>query len=129
MKVWFASGENEKANADPAVSGQPVKSESSSETTENKVTAEHHAAAKSGHFREFFHYFSEWRHLKVLIGTCTCWFLLDIAFYGINLNQNVVLQQIGYDGSSGTPWNRMFKVSTGNMINTVLGFVPGEIDR
>jgi len=51
--------------------------------------------------------------------------LLDIAFYGINLNQNVVLQQIGYDGSSGSPWNRLFKVSTGNIIVTALGFVPG----
>lgn len=47
-------------------------------------------------------------------------------FYGINLNQNVVLQQIGYDGSTGTPWNRLFKISTGGMIITALGFVPGK---
>lgn len=46
-------------------------------------------------------------------------------FYGINLNQNVVLQQIGYDGKTGTPWERLFKVSTGNLIVTALGFVPG----
>ena len=114
-----------KANADPAISEQPVKSESSSETTENKLTAEHHAAAKSGHFREFFQYFSEWRHLKVLIGTCTCWFLLDIAFYGINLNQNVVLQQIGFDGKTGSAWHKLFKIGVGNLIITALGFVPG----
>jgi len=50
---------------------------------------------------------------------------LDIAFYGINLNQNVVLEEIGYDGSSGSPWNRLFKVSTGGLIITALGFVPG----
>ena len=73
-----------------------------------------------------------------------CWFLLDIAyaylsfrsfrvngthpfhsFYGINLNQNVVLGQIGFDGKSGTEWNRLFKISTGNLIITALGFVPG----
>ncbi|KAG6901044.1 hypothetical protein C0995_001583 [Termitomyces sp. Mi166 len=47
------------------------------------------------------------------------------TFYGINLNQNVVLQQIGYDGKSGTAWHRMFKISTGNIIITALGFVPG----
>ncbi|KAG6899276.1 hypothetical protein C0993_011707 [Termitomyces sp. T159_Od127] len=47
------------------------------------------------------------------------------SFYGINLNQNVVLQQIGYDGASGTAWHRMFKISTGNIIITALGFVPG----
>ncbi|KAI6159849.1 major facilitator superfamily domain-containing protein [Pisolithus thermaeus] len=80
---------------------------------------------RKAHFREFLEYFSEWRHAKILIGTCTCWFLLDIAFYGINLNQNVVLQQIGYAGTTGTPWEKLFKVSTGNIIITALGFVPG----
>lgn len=29
---------------------------------------------------EFIEYFSEWRHAKVLIGTCMCWFLVDIAY-------------------------------------------------
>ncbi|KAG6853429.1 hypothetical protein C0991_004429 [Blastosporella zonata] len=74
---------------------------------------------------DFIVYFSEWRHAKLLIGTCMCWFLLDIAFYGINLNQNVVLQEIGFDGKKGTPWERLFKISTGNIIITALGFVPG----
>lgn len=80
---------------------------------------------KKAHFKEFLVYFSEWRHLKLLIGTSMSWLLLDIAFYGINLNQNVVLQQIGFDGSQGSPWTRLFKISTGNIIITVLGFVPG----
>ena len=34
---------------------------------------------KQAHFGEFVKYFSEWRHAKLLIGTCGCWFLLDIA--------------------------------------------------
>ncbi|KNZ79493.1 putative metabolite transporter C2H8.02 [Termitomyces sp. J132] len=77
------------------------------------------------HFRDFVIYFSEWRHAKILIGTCVCWFLLDVTFYGINLNQNVILQQIRYDGKMGTAWHHMFKISTGNIIITTLGFVPG----
>ncbi|KAF8202598.1 phosphate transporter [Mycena galopus ATCC 62051] len=80
---------------------------------------------KEAHFKEFLTYFSEWRHAKLLIGTCMCWFLLDIAFYGINLNQNVVLEQIGFAGKTGTPWEKLYKISTGNTIITVLGFVPG----
>ncbi|KAJ7511641.1 major facilitator superfamily domain-containing protein [Mycena galericulata] len=80
---------------------------------------------KKAHFKEFLIYFSEWRHAKMLIGTCVCWFLLDIAFYGINLNQNVVLQEIGFAGKTGTAWEKLFKVSTGNIIITALGFVPG----
>lgn len=31
------------------------------------------------HSKEFIKYFSEWRHAKLLVGTCMCWFLLDIA--------------------------------------------------
>ncbi|KAF6759249.1 phosphate transporter [Ephemerocybe angulata] len=80
---------------------------------------------KPAHFKDFYRHFSQWRNAKMLIGTSLSWFLLDIAFYGINLNQNVVLQQIGFDGKTGTEWNRLFKVSTGNMIITALGFVPG----
>ncbi|KAF7304109.1 MFS domain-containing protein [Mycena indigotica] len=80
---------------------------------------------KEAHFREFLVYFSEWRHGKILLGTAMCWFLLDIAFYGINLNQNVVLEQIGFAGKTGSDWEKLFKVSTGNMIITALGFVPG----
>lgn len=83
------------------------------------------ARRKKSHFKEFLTYFSEWRHAKILIGTSLCWFFLDIAFYGINLNQNVVLQQIGFDGSEGTPWEKLFKIATGNLIITALGFVPG----
>jgi hypothetical protein len=48
------------------------------------------------------------------------------SFYGINLNQNVVLQQIGFAGKSGTPWERLFEIGIGNLIITVLGFVPGR---
>jgi len=80
---------------------------------------------KKAQFSEFVQYFSEWRHAKILIGTCACWFFLDIAFYGINLNQNVVLLEIGYAGKTGNAWEKLFKVSTGNIIITVLGFVPG----
>ncbi|KAG5642701.1 hypothetical protein DXG03_002303 [Asterophora parasitica] len=96
-----------------------------SPTTSEEDAAPEVLATKKAHFSDFIKYFSEWRHAKLLIGTCMTWFLLDIAFYGINLNQNVVLQQIGFDGKHGTPWNRLFKISTGNLIVTSLGFVPG----
>ena len=52
--------------------------------------------------------------------------LVRNRFYDINLNQNVVLQQIRYDEKEGTPWNRLFKISTAGMIITALGFAPGK---
>ncbi|KAG6906723.1 hypothetical protein DXG01_012413 [Tephrocybe rancida] len=99
--------------------------EVASDTTTQDSEEPEFAVQKKAHFKDFLVYFSEWRHAKLLIGTCMTWFLLDVAFYGINLNQNVVLQQIGYAGKTGTPWHRLFKVSTGNIIITALGFVPG----
>lgn len=52
--------------------------------------------------------------------------LIYYSFYGINLNQNNVLEEIGYAGTTGTAWENLFKISTGNIIITVLGFVPGK---
>ncbi|KAL0960810.1 hypothetical protein HGRIS_005826 [Hohenbuehelia grisea] len=97
----------------------------SSTNVESAIGEATETAAKKAHFKEFIAYFSEWRHAKLLIGTCMSWFLLDVAFYGINLNQNVVLQQIGFDGAEGSPWEKLFKIATGNVIVTALGFVPG----
>lgn len=54
-------------------------------------------------------------------------YIRSLRFYGINLNQNFVLQQIGFDGNTGTPWEKLFKISTGNIIVTVLGFIPGML--
>ncbi|CAE6485683.1 unnamed protein product [Rhizoctonia solani] len=80
---------------------------------------------KKAQIHEFLLYISEWRHAKLLIGTALSWFLVDIAFYGINLNTNVVLQQIGFDGSGNNTWHKLFRIATGNLIITALGFVPG----
>ncbi|PPQ64102.1 hypothetical protein CVT24_008919 [Panaeolus cyanescens] len=110
--------EKEASSTDEASTSDDVDPEESTAPPEQ-------LAKKKAHFGEFVRYFSKWEHAKLLIGTSMCWFLLDISFYGINLNQNVVLQQIGYDGSTGSPWERLFKVSTGSIIITALGFVPG----
>lgn len=122
-----AEFEKEKADADekPSKNGSAEIVAETNESMDDKDLPLKVLIKKKAHFKEFLIYFSEWKHAKLLISTCMCWFLLDIAFYGINLNQNVVLAQIGFDGKSGTEWNRLFKISTGNMIITVLGFVPG----
>lgn len=70
---------------------------------------------------EFIEYFSEWRHLKLLIGTALNWFLVDITFYGINLNQSSILAAIGF--TSGSTWSKLMKTATGNLIITCAGFL------
>jgi len=48
-------------------------------------------------FRDFRRFFGLWKNGKVLLGTATSWFLLDIAFYGIGLNTSPILTIIGFN--------------------------------
>ncbi|OCT46997.1 putative inorganic phosphate transporter [Cladophialophora carrionii] len=75
-------------------------------------------------FRDFKTYFSEWKHAKVLFAVSMCWFLFDIAFYGVNLNQSVILSRIGY-GKADTPWGTLWNTAVGNIIVAAAGYLPG----
>ncbi|KIO24456.1 hypothetical protein M407DRAFT_244457 [Tulasnella calospora MUT 4182] len=120
-----------KNEATVSITEQPQEPSASASSSDVKTSDSASISApppenKTRQIREFINYFSEWRHFKILLGTCMCWFLLDIAFYGINLNQNVVLQQIGFDGHTGsTAWEKLYRLAVGNIIITALGFVPG----
>jgi MFS transporter, PHS family, inorganic phosphate transporter len=78
---------------------------------------------KRSHPGEFFKYFSELRHLKILIGTCMTWFLVDVAFYGINLNQSFILKAINF--TSKDPYTKLMKTALGNLIIITAGYLPG----
>ncbi|TEB27264.1 MFS general substrate transporter [Coprinellus micaceus] len=122
-----AKGAKEESRPSSPVDGESTKKggDGDSEDADVKSLRAEDVVKRPAHFKDFVRHFSQWENAKLLFATSASWFLLDIAFYGINLNQNVVLQQIGFDGSSGSPWHRLFRVSTGNIIITVLGFVPG----
>ena len=79
-------------------------------------------------FKEFFTYFREWKHFKLLLGTSVCWFVLDVAFYGINLNTGIIIEAIGYSGNfKEDVWYDLFKNSVGNLIITLMGLLPGYL--
>ncbi|KAJ2694004.1 hypothetical protein H4218_005802 [Coemansia sp. IMI 209128] len=77
--------------------------------------------------KTFVQYFSEWRHLKVLLGTSIAWFSLDVAFYGINLNSSIVIGAIGFAGDirADRPSRYIIRNCLGNIIINILGSVPG----
>ncbi|KAH7318816.1 inorganic phosphate transporter [Rhizoctonia solani] len=121
-------GEGQKENAEKKEKAVEDQFQSRSSSDHSSVSApqpEIVEIKKKAQIHEFLLYISEWRHAKLLIGTALSWFLVDIAFYGINLNTNVVLQQIGFDGSGNNTWHKLFRIATGNLIITALGFVPG----
>ncbi|KAI9029550.1 major facilitator superfamily domain-containing protein [Phycomyces nitens] len=79
---------------------------------------------KRNHWAEFTAYFGQWRHFKVLLGTSLSWFLLDIAFYGLGLNNSYVLAAIGYSRKP-TAFETLWANTVGQIIITCLGSVPG----
>ena len=88
-------------------------------------------------FREFRKYFSQWKNLKLLIGTSVCWFALDVGFYGATFSTYNILESIGYGGSfeisnistnisSNTHnYEVLYKNAVGYLIIDLMGLIPG----
>ncbi|KAI7045873.1 Repressible high-affinity phosphate, partial [Hortaea werneckii] len=58
----------------------------------------------------FFAHYSQWKYGKVLLGTAGSWFFLDVAFYGVGLNNSTILQAIGY-GKGDTVYEILYNIS------------------
>ncbi|CAG8561677.1 6092_t:CDS:2 [Dentiscutata heterogama] len=75
-------------------------------------------------WKDFKEYFSKWENGKILLGTSISWFVLDVAFYGIGLNNAIILQAIGFGDNQNT-FSTLWNLSVGNIIITILGTIPG----
>ena len=73
---------------------------------------------------DFFQHYRQWKHGKVLLGTAGSWFFLDVAFYGLSLNNTVFLQAIGF-ASGDTVYKVFFNTAVGNLIIVLAGAIPG----
>lgn len=73
---------------------------------------------------EFCLYFSEWRHLKLLISTALPWFLIDITLYGISLNTSVILTMMGFN-TGPNAYEKIMNVAIGGVIVCAAGWLPG----
>lgn len=118
---------NVKHDVEEATAAIAVKGDQLQESTiqaHNKRTIDSNMIEKRNHWAEFRAYFRQWKHLKVLLGTSLSWFLLDIAFYGLGLNNSYVLSAIGFSNKS-TAFETMWWNAIGQIIITILGSVPG----
>ncbi|KAL4073050.1 major facilitator superfamily domain-containing protein [Scleroderma yunnanense] len=89
-----------------------------------------HVKAPRASRADFIAYFSQWKNLKVIIGTAYSWFALDIAFYGLGLNSSIILTAIKFSPSSFTNTSRSVYESLRNncigiLILSVAGLIPG----
>jgi len=98
-----------------------------SDETEKGVTKveEPTESTEKASWADFRKYFGKWNNMRVLIGCAVSWFLLDIAFYGLSLNQSIILTAIGYVHKGASPYQTLWDVATGNAILSLMGTVPG----
>ncbi|KAI1116879.1 major facilitator superfamily domain-containing protein [Nemania sp. NC0429] len=81
-------------------------------------------AVPAASWRDACEYFLQWKNSKVLIGTTFSWFFLDFAFYGLGLNNQVVLQVIGY-ANGNSLHDILHRGAVGTIILVVAGSLPG----
>ncbi|KAJ1269701.1 hypothetical protein BS78_07G231500 [Paspalum vaginatum] len=67
------------------------------------------------------------RHGLHLLGTCSTWFLLDIAFYSQNLFQKDIFSAVGWIPSASTmsALEELFRIARAQSLIALCGTVPG----
>ncbi|KAJ0379352.1 hypothetical protein COL26b_002521 [Colletotrichum chrysophilum] len=78
----------------------------------------------SASWRDTFAFFAQWKNFKTLTGTALSWFFLDLAFYGLGLNNTSVLQAIGY-GDGANFYEKLHNQAVGMIILSSAGAIPG----
>ncbi|KAL7273946.1 Inorganic phosphate transporter pho84 [Rhizina undulata] len=73
---------------------------------------------------DFFGHYGQWRYGKILLGTAGSWFLLDVAYYGLSLNNSIILAAIGYSGQKNV-YKNLYNNAVGNLILICAGSIPG----
>ncbi|TPX33604.1 hypothetical protein SmJEL517_g03581 [Synchytrium microbalum] len=93
------------------------------------IDEKEHRPAKpvAGHIHNWDNFKEFWCskvNVYTLIGTAGPWFLIDIAIYGLGLNNTLILNAIGF-GASTDPWQNVQNLTVGNLIIALLGNIPG----
>lgn len=86
--------------------------------------AQQHLAAPKATWSDFISHYSQWKNGKVLLGTAGSWFFLDVAFYGLGLNNSIILSAIGWSGGSNV-YQIFYNTAVGNLILICAGAIPG----
>ena len=91
---------------------------------ETRAATEANYSVPKPSWSDFISFYSQWRFAKILIGTAGSWLVLDVAFYGLGLNNAVVLAAIGYTKEKHV-YLQLYNTTVGNLILICAGAVPG----
>lgn len=75
---------------------------------------------------DFFRHHRKYKNWSLLLGTAGSWFCLDVAFYGLSLNNGTILEVIGYSTkNANNVYEFLYNTAVGNIIIVLAGAVPG----
>ncbi|RDW64028.1 hypothetical protein BP5796_10530 [Coleophoma crateriformis] len=92
--------------------------------TKQKIGSDLSKTNPHASWHDVWSYFSTPKNAKILIGTTTSWFFLDLAYYGLGLNNTTVLNAIGYSTGS-TMYHKLLHTAIGNLVLVCAGSIPG----
>ncbi|KKY38594.1 putative inorganic phosphate transporter pho84 [Diaporthe ampelina] len=77
-------------------------------------------------FKDFMRHYSVPKNGMLLAGCALSWFFLDVAYYGLSLNNATILNAIGYSTSHAkSTYEILYNTAIGNLIIVLAGAVPG----
>ncbi|KAG5927632.1 acid phosphatase pho5 [Claviceps africana] len=79
-------------------------------------------------WKDFCKHYSKPKNFGLLLGTAGSWFVLDVAFYGLSLNNAVILEAIGFTTNAKSltsVYQLLYNTAVGNLIIVLAGAVPG----
>ncbi|PKY36898.1 hypothetical protein RhiirB3_460650, partial [Rhizophagus irregularis] len=89
-----------------------------------EIESEYRIVIQKATWKDFIHHFGQWENGKVLLGTSVTWFAHDVAYYGIGINNAIILEAIGYVKTEDA-YQSLFNISVGNIVITLMGTIPG----
>jgi PHS family inorganic phosphate transporter-like MFS transporter len=75
---------------------------------------------------DFYSYFTKYRNGSVLFATMVSWFLIDLAYYGLALNNSTILDVLGFSSGSNV-YRALLATALGNLILVCAGAIPGYL--
>ncbi|KAI1335447.1 phosphate permease [Xylariaceae sp. FL0016] len=91
-----------------------------------RTTAQEQMTVPKASWSDFFRHYGKPKNGLLLLGTAGSWFCLDVAFYGLSLNNATILDVIGYSTSGvSSTYEYLYNTAIGNLIIVLAGAVPG----
>ncbi|KXN84898.1 Inorganic phosphate transporter PHO84 [Leucoagaricus sp. SymC.cos] len=100
----------------------------------NKINTDagiQHVDIPKATWQDFISHFHKWKNFKILLSTAFSWFLLDVTFYGLNLNTSTILKAISFGSlpanGAQTVYDNLHNICIGHLILAAAGLIPSYL--